>query len=213
MQCELRMEEQKEHAFPFWRRLQSVGLTLSTRPWRKKRGRLPREKRICLRSSTNPSRQKILTFCSGAPGRRLSATVAPPSRMPRNWGAPFSTLPESLTRLTVTVVLTCLVLDAAVQCIFFLAKFLHFFQSNWAKFWIFFSSVNSTNFAIFGSKSQNSKNEKKNIAPILHSHFLTHTMFLELLLFSSHIWMVFLTMEPSQEPCFQAPKNTFNAKV
>jgi hypothetical protein len=38
-------------------------------------------------------------------------------------------------------------------------------------------------------------------------------MFLELLLFSSHIWMVFLTMEPSQEPCFQAPKNTFNSKV
>jgi hypothetical protein len=31
-------------------------------------------------------------------------------------------------------------------------------------------------------------------------------MFLKLLLFSIHIWMVFLTMEPSQETYFQAEK-------
>jgi hypothetical protein len=44
---------------------------------------LPREKHICRRSSTNPGRQKILTFCSAAPGRRTSAaTVAPPSALP-----------------------------------------------------------------------------------------------------------------------------------
>ncbi len=36
-----------------------------------------RVKQICPRSSTKPGRQKIPTFCSAAPGRRLPATVAP----------------------------------------------------------------------------------------------------------------------------------------
>jgi hypothetical protein len=52
--------------------------------------------------------KRIPTFFSGAPGRRLAATVAPPCRVPRKWGAPFSTMLESLTRLTVTFVLTCI---------------------------------------------------------------------------------------------------------
>jgi hypothetical protein len=59
-----------------------------------------RDIQICPRSSTNPRRQKILTFCSAAP-RQTSATVAPPSALPRNCDAPFSTLPAFLRSLTV----------------------------------------------------------------------------------------------------------------
>jgi hypothetical protein len=54
---------------------------------------------ICPRSSTNPGKQKILTFCSAAP-RQTSATVAPPSALPRNCDAPFSTLPEFVSPFT-----------------------------------------------------------------------------------------------------------------
>jgi hypothetical protein len=68
--------------------------SLSTRMWRKKHDGLPREKHICRRSSINPGKQKISTFCSATPGRQTStATVAPLSAMSRNCGAPFSTLP------------------------------------------------------------------------------------------------------------------------
>jgi hypothetical protein len=58
-----------------------------------------RDIQICPRSSTNAGRQKILTFCSAAP-RQTSATVAPPSALPRNCDAPFSTLPEFVSPFT-----------------------------------------------------------------------------------------------------------------
>jgi hypothetical protein len=54
---------------------------------------------------------------------RLPATVAPPSSLPRNWGAPFSTLSESLMSSSSTFMLTCLVLEAPIQCLFFWRKF------------------------------------------------------------------------------------------
>jgi hypothetical protein len=52
-------------------------ISLSTGTWRKKHGRLPREKQICPRSSTRPGRQKISPFCSATTDRRLPATGAP----------------------------------------------------------------------------------------------------------------------------------------
>ncbi len=58
-------------------------MSLGSRTWRKKRCRLPREKKVCPRSSTEPGRQKISNFCSAAPGRRLPATVAPLLACPR----------------------------------------------------------------------------------------------------------------------------------
>ncbi len=73
---------------------------------------LLREKQIYPRSSTKPDRQKILTFCSATPGRRLLATVAPPSGLPTNCSALFSTLlwvsHESQHSPSCSPVLTCL---------------------------------------------------------------------------------------------------------
>jgi hypothetical protein len=54
---------------------------------------------------------------------RLPATVGHHSSLSRNWGAPFSTLPESRMGSSSTFMLTCLVLEAPIQCLFFWRNF------------------------------------------------------------------------------------------
>jgi hypothetical protein len=126
---------------------------------------------------------------------RLPGTVPPPSSLPRNWGAPFSTLPESLMSLSSTFMLTCLVLEAPIQCLFFWRKFAIYYKEIEKKL-DFFKGVNLTIFAIFWSNfskilTPTKWKKKKNIAAILHSHFLTHIMLLKLLLFFNHFFLSF----------------------
>ncbi len=67
---------------------------------RKKRCRLPREKKVCPRPSTKPGRQKIPNFISAAPGRRLPATVAPLPACPRTAALSLALCPPFTFALT-----------------------------------------------------------------------------------------------------------------
>jgi hypothetical protein len=85
-------------------------LPLCIRTWRQKRGGLHS------RSRSRSARDLRLSARPHAADWRLpSATVAAPSALPRNWGAPFNTRPEFLVTLTVHLcALTCLVLEAPI---------------------------------------------------------------------------------------------------
>jgi hypothetical protein len=80
-------------------------ISLSTRTWREKHGRLPREKQIYPRSSTRPGRQNISPFCSAAYGRRPPATGAPLPACPGTAALRFALCPSLSQSLELCVCL------------------------------------------------------------------------------------------------------------
>ncbi len=90
-----------------WKSLSSIAThSLGSHTWGKKRGRLPLEKQIGPRSATKPGRQKIPTFCSAAPGRRLPATVALLPACPRTSALHLALCPSPSRVSPFTFVLT-----------------------------------------------------------------------------------------------------------
>jgi hypothetical protein len=81
-----------------------------------------------------------------------------PSALPRNCDAPFSTLPERLTSLTVRAHLP----SSPIQGFFSLAKFRHFSTNNLISIWkVLFLNIKSTNFAILESNFAKFSRPKK----------------------------------------------------
>jgi hypothetical protein len=100
----------------------------------------------------------------------MSGTVAPPSALPRNCDAPFSTLLERLTSLIVRAHLP----SSPIQGFFSLAKS-PFFNKQIDKHLesLIFSNVNTTNFSILESNfakfsiPKKWQKKKNNTVPIL----------------------------------------------
>ncbi len=116
------------------------------------------------------------------------------------------------THLSCPLVLTCLVLEAPIQCFFFLVKIYHFLIKKLRFYFEFFEFKIRLILLFLGQilpKFWYPKKEKLNV-PILHSHFLTThhtcTVSLDFFLFLITFFSSFLPWNPCKSQVFKLPK-------